>query len=186
MLVWCHHIHLRSEDGLVFLCPRVPWQNPTPFQQWSRGLSRNKKLRKKNTCLSEIDVRKPLVVSTSQSSEELRLYTWFRIWQFQTLLTYLFFLIVAYLQFKEELSPNGFFLFLFECLFVCLFFFLSFFHLFAECKDAIWYMRRAALGKTLDPIAADLVIFPNSRVISALNKKIQQRQQDPRVTTRQL
>jgi hypothetical protein len=41
-------------------------------QQWSRGHSCNKKL--KNTNLKELGVRKPLVVSTSQRSKELRLY----------------------------------------------------------------------------------------------------------------
>jgi hypothetical protein len=39
----------------------------------------------KSIHLNELDVRKPLVVSISQKSEELRVYNrWFRIWHFQT------------------------------------------------------------------------------------------------------
>ncbi len=36
-----------------------------------------------NTCVDELSIRKPLVVSLSQRRDELNLTTWFRIWQFQ-------------------------------------------------------------------------------------------------------
>jgi hypothetical protein len=72
-----------ENDRVLASASCVTFSNPYSLSRSQTGV--NPGIRSwRNNYLIELDVWKPLVVSISQRSEELRLYTWFRIWHFQT------------------------------------------------------------------------------------------------------